>query len=594
MNGTVEPSRAAAKTGYNRFLLLVAGLGGLLFGVDVGIIAGALPYLEATSGLTADKLSNIVAAVLLGGVISTLFAGAMADFFGRKPMMVFSGALFVLSVPAIALAQGYNALIFGRLLQGVSGGLIGVVVPLYLAECLAASDRGKGTGIFQWLLTLGIVAAAAIGLYFSKRVDEVAQLHDAARLFAFKDHAWRGIFWVSLPPGILFVIGSLMVAESPRWLFRHGKKDAALRALLRSRTAEQAAVEQEEMERLAAAEESAVTSSHHRHESLFQRKYLLPFVLACVILACNQATGVNSIIGYNATILIQAGLSDQQAHLGYFILTVVNFLMTIIGVVLVDRRGRKFLLSLGSAGVIVSLLATAYIFRQTESRRVDVKDAVQASVIASNQTTVIEFNGDTAAMLLGRPAAKPPGPPQSMVVIYSYGDFNAATKVVRSDDVDPKLVIDRESCVPATKVAAFFKNPFADLDAAKYAPLKIQNALITPVPSPGNGWLTAVCIFSFMSFFAIGPGVCVWLALSELMPTRIRSNGMSVALLINIAISTLIAAIFLPTVGKYGYSAMFFVFAACTVVYFVTAAFFLPETKGKTLEEIEAFFSRKK
>ena len=93
-----------------------------------------------------------------------------------------------------------------------------------------------------------------------------------------------------------------------------------------------------------------------------------------------------------------------------------------------------------------------------------------------------------------------------------------------------------------------------------------------------------------MAFFAVGPGVCVWLALSELMPTRIRSNGMSIALLINQAVSTTIAAIFLPTVGKYGYSTMFFVFAGCTVIYFITAAFFLPETKGKTLEEIEEHF----
>jgi MFS family permease len=142
-------------------------------------------------------------------------------------------------------------------------------------------------------------------------------------------------------------------------------------------------------------------------------------------------------------------------------------------------------------------------------------------------------------------------------------------------------------------VAAFFKNPFASLDEARVAPLKIQNALVTPMPSERNGWLTAACIFCFMAFFAIGPGVCVWLALSELMPTRIRSNGMSVALMINIAISTTIAAIFLPTVGKHGFSFMFFAFAACTVVYFVTAAFFLPETKGKTLEEIEARFAGK-
>ena len=177
MNGNLD----AAKTGYNRFLLLVAGLGGLLYGVDVGIISGALPYLEATSGLNAGQLSFVVAAVLLGTVFSTLFAGALADWLGRKTMMTASGVLFVISVPMIALAHGYSPLVLGRILQGISGGLIGVVIPLYLAECLSAANRGKGTGVFQWLLTLGIVAAALIGLYFSHRVDEVAKLGDAAK-----------------------------------------------------------------------------------------------------------------------------------------------------------------------------------------------------------------------------------------------------------------------------------------------------------------------------------------------------------------------------------------------------------------------------
>src|SRR3984957_16231108 len=343
------------KAGYNRLLLLVAGLGGLLYGVDVGIIAGALPYLEATSGLNAGQLSTVVAAVLLGSVISTLFAGTLADWMGRKLLMALSGVLFVLSIPVIALAHGYEPLILGRLLQGISAGLIGVVVPLYLAECLAASNRGKGTGIFQWLLTLGIVTAALVGMFFSIRVEEVAKLGDAARLFAFKDTAWRSIFWVSLPPGILFVIGSLMVAESPRWLFRRGRRDAALAALLRSRTSEQAQLEFREMAQ-AAASELTTSLGKKAKESLLQRKYVIPFVLACVILACNQATGVNSIIGYNTNILLQSGLSDVQAHWGYVLFTIVNFLMTIGGVLLVDRKGRKFLLSVGSAGIILSLL----------------------------------------------------------------------------------------------------------------------------------------------------------------------------------------------------------------------------------------------
>jgi MFS family permease len=478
--------------------------------------------------------------------------------------------------------------VLGRLLQGISGGLIGVITPLYLAECLSAASRGKGTAVFQWLLTLGFVAAAAIGYYFSGRVEEVAKLGDARALFAFKDAAWRGIFWVSLPPGILFVIGSLLVSESPRWLFRRGRRDAALQALLRSRSEEQARVELREMEAMAAEKSRPATGSRPA-DSLLQRKYVIPFALACVILACNQATGVNSIIAYNATILIQAGLSDKQAHLGYVILTVVNFTMTIGAIALVDRKGRKFLLSLGTAGVILSLLATGLVFKQTERARRDVKDAVQAMVVSSNQTATVDFHSAAAHKLFLADSPRP----ATLMVIYSYGDFEADTKVVRSDDPGAVLNLERGKCVPDSKVAAFFKNPFADLTAARAAPLKIEHALVTPVPSEAHGWLTALLIYCFMTAFAIGPGVCVWLALSELMPTRIRSNGMSAAMLFNKAVSTTIAAVFLPAVGKHGYSTMFFIFAGCTVIYFITAFFFLPETKGKTLEEIEEHFAGK-
>ncbi len=585
-------TRPGDKVFYNRFLLLVAGLGGLLYGVDVGIIAGALPYLEATSGLNAGQLSVVAAAVLLGSVISTLFAGLLADWMGRKLLMALSGVLFVVSIPVIALSHGYEPLILGRLLQGVSAGLIGVVVPLYLAECLSASSRGKGTGIFQWLLTLGIVTAAVVGMFFSIRVEAVAKLGNAAQLFAFQDTAWRSIFWVSLPPGILFVIGSIMVAESPRWLFRRGKRDAALAALLRSRSSEQAELELHEMEQASAAESKASLGKKAK-ESLLQRKYVIPFVLACVILAFNQATGVNSVILYNTNILLQSGLSDVQAHWGYVIFTVVNFLATIGGVMLVDRKGRKFLLSLGTAGIIVSLVCTGILFRQTEKQRVDSRAAVQTMVTPDQKVTLV-YNKHLADELLnaeGNAGEHIAQGPTSLSIIYSYGDFGAATRVARSDSLaSAPIEITRQSCVPANKVVAFFSNPFGDLNAAREAPLKIEAALITPVPSERSGWILASTLFVFMAFYAVGPGVCVWLALSELMPTRIRSNGMSIALLLNQATATVIAGVFLPTVGKFGYSTAFFGFAGFTVIYFVTAVFFLPETKGKTLEEIEAHF----
>ena len=342
-----------------------------------------------------------------------------------------------------------------------------------------------------------------------------------------------------------------------------------------------------------AAEQGKGSDDTKANESLLRRKYVIPFVLACIILACNQATGINSIIAYNTNILLQSGLSDVAAHWGYVVFTIINFAVTFGGVLLVDRKGRKFLLGIGSAGIIVSLICTGVLFLGTERQRVDTSSAVQ-SMVAADQKLSLLYNEELAGKLLsvaGTSSKVGTDRPTSLVVIYSYGDFRAASQVVRSDDPAAKPIeVTREGCVPANKVVAFFSHPFGDLDAARQAPLKIENALITPVPLPRNGWLVAITLFVFMAFFAIGPGVCVWLALSELMPTRIRSNGMSIALVLNQAVSTTIAAIFLPTVGKYGYSTMFFGFAACTVIYFVTATWFLPETKGKTLEEIEANF----
>jgi MFS family permease len=592
-NLLVNPS-ASAKRGYNLFLLVVAGLGGLLYGMDIGIIGGALPYLQATSSLTAAQLSIIVAAVLLGAVFSTLFAGMLADWMGRKPLMILSGATFIVSIPMIALSHGYAPLLFGRLLEGVSAGLIGVVVPLYLAECLSASDRGKGTGVFQWLPTASMVFAALLGIYFSYHVAAVAQIGDAKALFDYKDQAWRNLFWVSLPPGILFVLGCLLMTESPRWLFKRGKKEQAHAVLLRSRTPEQAAVELQEMEESERKASTFSSTGKKIQDSLLRRKYVVPFLLACIILFCNTATGVNALIGYNTSILLQGGLSDLYAHWGYVVFTSMNFLLTMVGMALVDRKGRKFLLILGTSGIIVSLVAVGTLFLRTEKVSLDARSQVQAMITPSQELT-LPFDREIAGQLLtaqGDAGKRIDAGRASLAIIYSYGDFTAATTFVRSDDPAARPIeITRASCVPANKVLAFFKNPLGNLDAAQTAPLKIEKALIGQVPSARHGCWVALGLFLFMGFFALGPGVCVWLALSELMPTRIRSNGMSIALVINQLVSTTLSGIFLPFVSKHGYSSMFFLFASFTVVYFIVAAFFLPETKGKTLEEIEAHFA---
>lgn len=579
-----------------RYLLFIAGMGGLLYGIDLGIIAGALPYLEATASaswhLTTQQLSFVVAAVLLGSVLSALFAGALSDLIGRRSVMFLSGALFTASIPIMALASGYWPLLLGRLLQGVSGGLIGVAVPLYLAEVLSPERRGRGMAMFQLLLTIGLVVAAVIGLYQAHVVDaateSVRQLADAEQqriLYEVKDHAWRTIFWSCLLPGLVFTAGSLLLSESPRWLARRGRTAQARTALQRTLPAAQV----ESTLQLMQAQTDADNSGAQDRDSLLSRRYVRPFLLACIILACTQATGMNSILAYVVNILNHAGLPGAVANWGDVTVKVVNALMTVVALVLVDRKGRKFLLMLGSGGIVLALLAMATLFVQAERGQVDVRPALVQQVEGDGLT--LKLDAAQWQQLGVADAAQP----QQLTVAYRYGGFSNV-RSLRSDAAgNAELRIRREDAVqPDSVIGRFFRklhlNPFPDPTSAAHAPLVLERASLGAVPSPAHGWAVTICILFFVAFFAVGPGVCVWLALSELMPTRIRSNGMSIALLVNQFVSTSIAAVFLPMVGRHGYASMFFFWAGCTVVYFLVATFLLPETKGKTLEQIEAHF----
>jgi MFS family permease len=562
------------KVAYNRFLLLVAGLGGLLYGIDIGIIDPALGYLGRTMSMTEENKSVIVAAVLGGSMFASVIAGFFADLLGRKVMMLISAVMFIASVGIIFTSQTYLPLLLGRILQGMSGGVIAVVVPLYLAECLRADTRGRGASIFQFMLTLGIVLAAFIGDHYTKNAEAAIDLAKGNQeaVMAAADHAWRGMFLAVIYPGILFLVGGFFLTESPRWLYRKGRKDQARAAMLRSRTIAETDFELAELETALAHEHAKPKTSLIASfgEIFTQRKYIVPFLIACVILGCNQATGINSILGFMTTILQQAGLAAEAASQSGLWIKILNCVMTVVAVMLVDKKGRKFLLKVGTGGIIISLLAGSSVFYSFESRQVDVAEKVRTMIVDDKLTL------DVASADLG--TIVDAGQPLQLSILYAYGNKQGIAVGISND---PK--------VSTIEVSL----PVSDKENAG-KPLEILRAKAGPVPTKRTGILVAICLAVFIAFFSVGPGVVVWLALSELMPTRIRSVGMGVALLINQGVSTGIATFFLPIVGNYGYSAMFAFWAACTVVYFITAAFFLPETKGKTLEEIEAHFEGKK
>ncbi len=530
-------------------------MGGLLYGIDVGIISAALLYLGKTIDLTVSQTSAVVAAVLGGSMFSSLVAGFLADWLGRKKMMIFSGLIFITSVGLIVLSHAFLSLFLGRLLQGLSGGVIAVVVPLYLAECLSADTRGRGSAIFQFMLTFGIVVAALTGFYYTHQAEAAisAAAGNPELIAAAQNHAWRGMFLSVVYPGVIFFAGSFLLSETPRWLFLKGHAQQALASLRRSSSEADAQLQLTEMQSLAAENKQRVSAGR---TTLLQRKYIFPFLLACVILSLNQATGINSILGYLSIILRQAGMSAVHATQSDLAIKILQCVMTVLAVALIDKKGRKFLLSLGTGGIVLALLLISLLFHSFEAGRVDLGPRVQAQVVNNR----LSLAADTIRAWSPGDAA-----PKALTVLYSYGGGDKLATMVGGETL---------TLAPESTSAS----------------LVIHHAYLGQVPQQQTGWLVAACLGLFMTFYAIGPGVVVWLTLSELMPTRIRSAGMGIALLLNQGVSTLVAGIFLPVVAHVGYYAMFLTWAGCTLLYCLTAIFFLPETKGKTLEEIERGF----
>ena len=551
-------------------LLFIAGMGGFLYGYDIGIIGAALLYLNKTIDLTIQQESLIVGAVLGGGMISSLVAGIPAELFGRKKVMICSAVMFVASVGLIVIAHGFLPLFLGRALQGLSAGMIAVVIPLHLAEGLPAAIRGRGTALFQWLLTIGIFTAFCAGSHYTNGVDSSMKAGiGGAALVQVQDHAWRAMFVSSIYPAVLFLVGTFFVTESPRWLFRKGKTAQALAALHKSLAPREAELEFKEMGELAASEKAGAGTARQNTPSLFQRKYVIPFILACAVLGLTQATGVNSILQYLVIILQQAGLDAAAAARSTLPISAVNCVFTLAGFFLVDRLGRKGMLMIGTAGITVALVTGAFAFHQFETQRADVTEPLRLAVAGTDAGSAVSLK--LTPEVIGRPLG--PGSNQ-LFVLYTFGD-NSGDLIasVYTKDPNPTLSIPKGPPDPGQG-------------------LVIKRAKYGPMPSRGAGIVIVACITLFFASFATGPGVCVWLALTELMPTRIRSIGMGVGLLINQGISASIAAVFLPFVGNYGYTAIFIFWAGCTLLFFLVAAFLLPETKGKSLEEIEASFER--
>jgi len=311
-----------------------------MFGFDIAIISGAVPFIQPYFGWDELQLGWGVSSLLVGAIVGAFGSGALTDRFGRKRVLIIVALFFALSCALTAIASSSVLFISARLFGGLAVGAASVLSPMYVAEVAPAKIRGMLVAVYQLAIVLGILCSYTINYW----------LHDV-------DDNWRWMFATGVIPSVLFFIGLFFIPESPRWLYTVGRKEESLRVLTRIGGSSLAEAEIIEI----AASLNGDTSSVSIRELLrpSSRKVLLVgFFLSILV----QISGINTIVDYAPKILLAAGVEIKNALLQTSLLGLINFIFTFVAILFIDKVGRRMLYLIGSMGMAVTLVLLAISF----------------------------------------------------------------------------------------------------------------------------------------------------------------------------------------------------------------------------------------
>jgi sugar porter (SP) family MFS transporter len=324
-----------------RRVSFIAGLGGILYGFDMGVIAAALIYVRDSFHLSTVMQEVLVIAVLVGVMIGALVGGTIADRIGRRKTLIWGAVLFILGSILAPLSPNVYVLFVARGLLGIAVGFTSVTAPVYVSELAPPQSRGMLIGLYQFALTLGIALADLVGYWFAA------------------SQGWRWMFGFGLVPAVLFLFMVLTVPESPRWLFVQNRL-AEAESVLKSYTDEAGARLLLEDIRV-----SLMAKMERRWSALWSPAVRGSLFIAVGFMVLIPATGINAILYYGPQIFSLAGISsNKSAIFATLLVAITNVLATVIALVLVDRVGRKPLLYVGLGGMTTALLVLSLCFHQ--------------------------------------------------------------------------------------------------------------------------------------------------------------------------------------------------------------------------------------
>jgi sugar porter (SP) family MFS transporter len=502
---------------------IIVALGGFLMGFDASVISGVVKFIEPQFELTKLELGWSVSSLTLASTFAMMIAGPLSDRFGRKPILQLAAVLYAISAVASALAPTFVFLVIARMIGGMGVGFSLILAPVYIAEIAPPEMRGRMVSFNQLNIVIGISAA----FFTNYLILRWGQLDVAwALALKFHEHNWRWMLGLETLPAMVYFFGMFMVPRSPRWQIMKGQTKAAFNTLCKVLTAEQA---QRQVDDIIESLKRGSKKTESTFAELLKPAYRLVLTIGIAVAILQQITGINSVFFYAPMIFEQSGIGTDASFAQAIMVGLTNLAFTILAIMFIDKLGRKPLLTFGVAGIAIAMF------------------------------------------------------------VLSYG-FNSATYTLRKSQADnlPKAL-------DKTLLGPMYDQVFQD-DVSFLKALKdnlgtdkakqFESALLT-ASIDINPKLILVGILGFVASFAVSIGPVMWVLFSELFPINVRGVAISITGFVNSAISFLVQLVFPWELQVFGSATTFLIYGLFAAAGFFFVFLVVPETKGKSLEDLE-------
>ncbi len=508
---------------------MIVALGGFLMGFDASVISGVIKFIEVEFNLTKLQLGWSVSSLTLTATLAMMVAGPLSDRIGRKKVLVWSAVVYALSALGSAMAPDFTTLVIARMLGGFGVGASLIIAPMYIAEISPAKLRGQMVSFNQLNIVLGI-SVAFFSNYFLLQLADGEQSWVSS--LGLDKHTWRWMLGVEAIPAVIYFMALFVVPRSPRWLCMKQEYDEAL-TIMKKANGEDYAIK--EIETIKNSLKEAPVRQKLSPGILLRPAFRYVMLIGIVVGVLQQITGINAVFFYAPVIFEQSGIGTDAAFAQAILVGLINLVFTILAMVFIDKLGRKPLLIAGVSGIALCMSLLSWNFYQADYR-------LETADLA---TLSAEIDREKLQPML---------------------DQTYANDVVFKEALRANLG-ETEAAVRESELIAAAINM--------------------------NAKMVLLAILGFVASFAVSIGPVMWVLFSELFPTHIRGLAISFVGFINSGISFLVQLVFPWELANLGSAMTFLIYGAFAFAGLVFIVTNIPETKGRSLEELETLLVKK-